>query len=92
MNHQFKPGDLALVIKSRAPQHIGRCVEILDVLLDDLEIYQYLGETHEGDADLSLSAFIRFDDFGVWMIRQSHLMPLRGDFAPERQKAQAVPV
>ncbi|MEE5060516.1 hypothetical protein V2J93_17140 [Pseudomonas alliivorans] len=88
MNHKFKPGDLALVIKSRAPQHIGRCVEVLGVLIDDREIYQYLGETHEGAADFSLSAFIRFDDCGVWMIKQSSLMPLRGNFAPEQQKAK----
>jgi hypothetical protein len=90
MSHQFKPGDLALVIKSGAPQDIGRCIEVLDVLIDDRQLYQYLGETHEGDADGSLSAFIRFDDGDVWMFGQSDLMPLRGDFAPMQAKSREV--
>ncbi|GFM89367.1 hypothetical protein PSCICO_47660 [Pseudomonas cichorii] len=92
MNHQFKPGDLALVISSGEKGLIGRVVEVLKVLFDDREEYDAYGEIHEGHADGSPSAFVDFGGHnGVWFFSQKNLMPLRGDFLSEQQKAQAVP-
>ncbi|EWC39576.1 hypothetical protein [Stutzerimonas stutzeri] len=92
MNHNFKPGDLALVISSGEEELIGKTVEVLEVLLDSQKEYEAYGCIHEGDADGSPSAFV---DFGgandVWLFSQKNLMPLRGDFQPERQKESEVP-
>jgi len=89
MSHQFKPGDLALVINCGQEERIGTTVEVLEVLLDDQKEYQAYGFTHEGHADGSPSAFVDFGGTGdVWFFSQKNLMPLRGDFAPEQQKAK----
>lgn len=89
MSHNFKPGDLALVIKSRDAEMLGRTVEILEVLLDTMNGYEAYGEIHEGDADGSPSAFIDFGgDYGVWLFRQDSLMPMNGNFEPDQQKAK----
>lgn len=89
MSHQFKPGDMALVINCGEEERIGRTVEVLEVLIDRQKEYQAYGFTHEGHADGSASAFVDFggaDD--VWFFSQKNLMPLRGDFTPEQQKAK----
>lgn len=83
MNHQFKPGDLAMIINSGQSEDLGKVVKILEVLLDDQSYYKRNGEIHEGDRDGSPSAFVEFEDGDVWMFSQSWLMPLRGDFHPE---------
>ncbi|MBI6944045.1 hypothetical protein JET76_22195 [Pseudomonas putida] len=89
MSHQFKPGDLALVINCGQEERIGTTVEVLEVLLDDQKEYQAYGFTHEGHGDGSPSAFVDFGGTGdVWFFSQKNLMPLRGDFAPEQQKAK----
>lgn len=87
MSHQFKPGDLALVIFSRSPERIGRSVEVVEVMRDDHAQYEVGGITYRGNADGAPLAVVDFgNDLRLW--EQRHLMPLRGDFAPEQQKAK----
>lgn len=88
MSHQFKPGDLALVINSRDDTRIGNTVEIIEVLVDSQKEYEAYGFTHRGHADGSRSAFVDFGGADIWFFDQKNLMPLRGDFAPEQQKAK----
>jgi len=89
MNHQFKAGDLALVINHTFPPVIGTCVELISRHLvgpvdrkDPMDPGVY--EQEGGEAVWVVSA----DGSIVW---EKWLMPLRGDFAPDLQKSQAVP-
>lgn len=88
---KFKVGDLALVIKSLDKEKVGRSVAILDVLTDSCTSYVYRGSIHIGSADGSLSAFVDFgEEDGIRLYDQNWLIPLRGDFQPEQQKAKEV--
>ncbi|WP_122583210.1 hypothetical protein [Pseudomonas viridiflava] len=90
MNHQFKSGDLALVINHTYPPVIGTCVELISRHLvspvdrkDPMDPGVY--EQEGGDP-----VWVVSDDKAI--VWEKWLIPLRGDFAPEQQKAQAVPV
>ncbi|MGO0684105.1 hypothetical protein [Pseudomonas fulva] len=96
MRHQFKPGDLALVIRH---ENAGRTVTL---------VQQYLGPTiyrnehgyqvippgvvaWEIEADSLITTRTssgREVLVGKLAIGEKCLMPLRGDFAPEQQKAK----
>ncbi len=79
MSHQFKPGDLAIVIGVRFPEcepNIGKVVTV--------ESGVFQGEVWvSGDIVNRLG-----DRLDMLMINPRHLMPLSGDFAPEQQKAK----
>lgn len=90
MSNQFKPGDLAIVIRAVRESLLGRCVEVLDTLIDEAEEYSYRGHCFKGDADGSPSAFIDFGGGIIAFFDQKNLMPLRGDFQPEQQKSMEV--
>jgi len=97
MSHQFKPGDLALIIKSiKRPENIGKACELLAFLVpgDRLE-FEHNGLraiTHVGEHPAWLVAgdgvIGSNGDVGFALVRPSNLMPLRGDFQPEQQKAK----
>lgn len=87
MSHQFKAGDLAMVIESGDPADIGKSVEIVCVLIDDKDLHFFRGQAFQGWADHAPCAFIIMDG-EIWMWQQKNLMPLRGDFEPDREKAQ----
>lgn len=72
-------GGLALVIKSNAPEKVGRCVKVVEILIDDRFEYLRGGILHLGDADGSLCAFVEFDPEGEWLYPATHLIPLQGD-------------
>lgn len=87
MNHNFKPGDLALTLVD-LPGHVraGSCVEVHRILLagDSFEMADGPRRT------------LRDGVVVVWMDHKyvylpSQLMPLRGDFAPEQSKSREVP-
>jgi len=91
MSNQFKPGDLALIVSVSRPEfsrNLGRVVEVIEI------------DPADQDFDVRISAeglvcgsrFVpdRFVDNNAWA-HHSWLMPLRGDFQPERQKSQEVP-
>lgn len=103
MNNQFKPGDLAIVVScTQCPEMIGKCVELL-VRVERGERIEFGGywwsTVHSpvawvvrGNGIPSRSIDDRITDSGgLSMIGEHRLMPLQGDFAPERQKATEVP-
>ncbi|NNJ16375.1 hypothetical protein CSV86_014695 [Pseudomonas putida CSV86] len=103
MSHQFKPGDLALIVGAfRFVENIGKTCTLVQHLSKG-DIYQLpdgrkavtLAESGwlvEGDGIIGLACLlvdgdvVRVDDIGVANPR--NLMPLRGDFEPEQQKAK----
>lgn len=97
MSHQFNPGDLALIIKSvKRPENIGKACELLAFLVpgDRLE-FDHNGLraiTHVGERPAWLVAgdgvIGSNGDVGFALVLPSNLMPLRGDFEPEQQKAK----
>lgn len=73
---QFKPGDLALIIGStgRRPELIGTTIELVARRIS------YSGQV----------VWEWMDEARVEHTAERHLMPLKGDFAPELQKSQEV--
>ncbi|WP_057429803.1 hypothetical protein [Pseudomonas syringae group genomosp. 3] len=99
MSHQFKPGDLVMIT---APENFGRCAEVSGVYMGPCRAEFRFGgwqEIPEGVVAFSVKAenltavkersdkLVLVDELaykGKW------LKPLRGDFAPEQQKAKEV--
>jgi len=99
MSHQFKPGDLALIVGARRlTANIGKTCELIELLAPNRvsawrdpadnrpvsnasgrEVWLVVGE--------GLISSIQ-DTYGACLVLPAHLIPLRGDFAPELQKAQ----
>lgn len=102
MSHKFNPGDIALVVACpMIPENIGREVELIQHLCEG-ELYTApdgLIRSSEGDGWLvvgRVQGLVRGDGFlkkinGHAIFQECRLMPLRGDFAPLKQKSQAVP-
>lgn len=102
MSHQFKPGDLALIVNSKITENIGRVVELVrrtdeNIIKtpdggvfanpDRLACWVVAGDSLK--ATRVLDGTESFNSFGA--AAERNLMPLRGDFQPERQKSQEVP-
>jgi len=88
MSHNFKPGDLALVISGG---FLGETAELLRFVLP--------GEEVVSPSSGKIYVFRPAAGVGGWLCRfrsewaikhEKNLMPLRGDFAPERQKSREV--
>lgn len=73
MTSNFKPGDLALIIGSS-----GRRPELIGHTIQLVEMTECRGGPGWTWMDGSLQEFTLV----------KHLMPLRGDFAPEQQKSR----
>lgn len=89
MSHQFKPGDLALVI---AGGYMGFTAELVRfVLPGEVVVSPVSGKKYQFRPAAGIGGWMcRFRD--EWAIKhEKNLMPLRGDFAPTAQKYQAVP-
>ncbi|MFV3314096.1 hypothetical protein [Pseudomonas sp. NY15374] len=84
MSHQFKPGDLALTLAS-IPGHItaGACVEVRRIL-EAGEEYQMPDARFRTNCKMVMVTKGR----SHYLYKPSELMPLRGDFSPEQQKAK----
>lgn len=104
MSHQFKPGDLALIVGSNTggSPNIGMAVELSQKLSTNDEFSLPDGRTiiNRGPAcwavkaqGLSASTLSAgwIDLGGIALVEERHLIPLRGDFAPEQQMSKAVP-
>lgn len=88
MSNQFKPGDLALIV-SASPgleQNIGLVVEVVEIKSPATDAYPIcvrgegvVGRRPWGGPTSQVAT--------IWC-RPAQLMPLRGDFEPERQKAK----
>lgn len=97
MSHNFKPGDLALIIKSiKRPENIGKACELLAFMVPgDRVEFEFNGRrviTHIGEKPAWLVAGDGVvgsnGDVGFALVKPGNLMPLRGDFSPEQQKAK----
>ncbi|VVQ29743.1 hypothetical protein PS943_01472 [Pseudomonas fluorescens] len=99
MSHQFKPGDLAIIVKEDHPENVGRVVELQFFVADGqryknpdgnyavnasgVDVWIVTGDSiyHRSEGtDWHVAGWTQKADF--------NLMPLRGDFAPEQQKAK----
>jgi hypothetical protein len=103
MNHNFKPGDLALIVGARKyPQNIGLTCELVEYLgVGQVSAWR---DPADNRSVLNIASapcwLVVGDDLvsgientkGACLALQSHLMPLLGDLAPAEQKSQAVPV
>lgn len=89
MNHNFKPGDLALALVG---PFMGQAVELIRFVspgevvtsLDGKRSYVFAPTLGIGGWHVSVG------EESV-ILHEKQLMPLRGDFQPERQKASEVP-
>lgn len=104
MSH-FKPGDIALIVGSPWPDcpNIGKSVELVAFLAPGEEFICPDGDVGGNGSDEPLwlcfaeglmgrSVFFEawMDRGGMTLAADRDLMPLRGDFQPEQQKAREV--
>ncbi|UXH41606.1 hypothetical protein [Pseudomonas promysalinigenes] len=101
MSHQFKPGDLALIIgssKGTSP-NIGMLVELIQKVEPDGAVDLPDGRrtfnrgplcwvVRADGAVAQMSNGDLKDIGGLTLCQEKYLMPLRGDFTPEQQKAK----
>ena len=89
MSHQFKPGDLALTLVATKTWPAMSVVELHTLHEPGTRIEQIhaVGVTRRHVWEC-VSAH---DHTYAYLYYPEHLMPLRGDFQPERQKSQEVP-
>ncbi|WKW34379.1 hypothetical protein KIH13_12435 [Pseudomonas viridiflava] len=102
MSNQFKPGDQALIVGSRlgTSPNMGKSVELIQLVMPGDSFTTPDGFVRRSGADHpawmvageGLVAITISDRRvccgGACLIQERYLMPLRGDFAPERQKAK----
>ncbi|MNF80646.1 hypothetical protein D3C84_628930 [compost metagenome] len=86
MSHQFKPGDPALTLKSGFG-FAAMTTVTLDVFLRKGQAGRQ-PDSQPWTAPYDGWVVYRDDEDGCGFFRPEHLMPLRGDFAPEQQKAK----
>lgn len=102
MSHNFKPGDWALIVGSRSGKspNIGSAVELIQLVMPsdsfttpdgfvrtsgvDYPVWMVVGE---GLTAVTISDRQIYCG-GACLVQERYLMPLRGDFEPERQKAK----
>lgn len=98
MNHQFKPGDLAIIVGANSlTQNIGKQCELREFVTrgdfyvapngevyrhDDVPCWTLVGD--------GLVAVVEGEvvDLGFGIHEPRHLMPLQDGFAPEQQKSK----
>jgi hypothetical protein len=100
MSHQFKPGDLAVIVGTvRDHETLGRTVELLEYLGDDDAIEVPTGGW-VNNVERNRMWWVCLVD-GAYTnslghtksegpCREQFLLPLRGDFVPAEEKSQAV--
>lgn len=86
MSHQFKSGDLALTLKSGFGFATMTTVMVDGFLRHGQNCRQPDGQRWTAPYD-GWEVY-RDDEDGCGFFRPEHLMPLRGDFAPEQQEAK----
>ncbi|WP_426125208.1 hypothetical protein [Pseudomonas sp. PSPC2-3] len=86
MNHNFKPGDLALVISGG---YMGQTAELMHfVMPNEVVVSPVSGKKYQFRPSAGIGGWMcRFRD--EWAIKhEKNLIPLRGDFTHEQQKAK----
>ena len=102
MNHQFKPGDLVIIVDAFREQNIGKTVELVRFSAD--RWIPYGDDGHKADnwrlarcwvINGNIETDQEFEGENVALTQavamEVHLMPLKGDFAPTGHKSKAVP-
>lgn len=93
---KFKIGDLALIVGCNTnPKNLGKVVELIAWVAPG-EIFhgqdgrKYLADTDQRDGGWIVQSenFISRDRLDWGWVEERHLMPLKGDFQPEQQKAK----
>ncbi|MBV6005222.1 hypothetical protein KUU59_09580 [Pseudomonas aeruginosa] len=89
---KFKAGDMAMIVGCMAnPEDIGKVVELYQYVLRN-EAFIVSGHyALSGDEGWIVTADNVIDTTGVQgfvLVNERHLMPLKGDFHPEQQKAK----
>lgn len=91
---KFKAGDLAVIVGAHfSTENIGKVVILVEFLAaNEVHEVECMGFRHRAPHDGWLvegeNVVSRFGDEGVCIILEKHLMPLKGDFQPEQQKAK----
>lgn len=85
MTNNFKPGDLALTLKSVGPVPEMACVEVGDILPIGTRV-DVGGKIYTLKAEV-VEVIYQGANCGY---KRRNLMPLRGDFAPEQAKSREV--
>lgn len=100
MSHNFKPGDLAMIVGAfSVTQNIGRAVELAAFLAPGEERFYHDGIFEAGPdglwivtaPDLHRNAEGGLVNSSLAGCAPQHLRPLGGIATPERQKSQEVP-
>lgn len=103
--NEFKAGDLALVIKARNPENLGKVVELLRCSSESTISHQPYADGNTANDQLALCWVVKGSGIlvgrkhisdlvtleSVAVCPQSHLMPLKGDFAPIKEKQEEQP-
>ncbi len=100
MTHQFKPGDLALIVGANTDtENIGKVCELLELIQPGKAGAVIVGNGRPARHDEAMPCWLVTGEtltqpdpkFNGYAIRWSrYLMPLRGYFAPEHQKSREV--
>lgn len=97
MSHNFKPGDLAILKSSVAEHLIGSVVELVSYVGSEFQIEYDGAEIFNPERHriwwVNLPSGQTFDSIARGPVSdglcgEHRLMPLRGDFTPEQQKAK----
>ena len=101
MSHNFKPGDLALLVQAHYEENIGKTVELVSFSCERWIPYgsdNYAANNKHMAACWVINGEITtdqaFEGEGVTVKQvvalECHLMPLRGDYQIEQKKAREV--
>jgi hypothetical protein len=101
VSHQFKAGDLAIIIGAfNVPSNIGKVCELVERLAPE-QVSQWVDPNdgtriqnatdHPGWVVIGDGLSSVFATAGWVLAVERHLMPLRGDFSPDLQKSREVP-
>ena len=86
MSHNFKPGDLALTLTSKYRFPPMSQVELIVFMHEGQKADQPSGKIWTAPYDGWIAGRNEGEGYGFY--KPSQLMPLRGDFTPEQQKAK----
>jgi len=95
MNHNFKPGDLAILLTDVGPLVSGAVVTLVRLVPAGYRFEALISNVSKGETVLERAMWrLGHQDIprgeGA-MAPESKLMPLRGDFAPDRQQDHQQP-
>lgn len=100
MNHQFKSGDLALIVGAcSVPENVGKICELVEMLAPE-QISAWIdpsdgcrvqnGDDEDGWLVIGDGILSANGEPGHVLAMPRHLLPLSGDLAPEQQKTKEI--